>query len=194
MADFKTILTSLAIFFMLSMLLFAQTSCTQPPVATYVSNLPAIKPEGEFFNLRNAVLTNNASEVGVLFADEYFEDKQNLFLQKFELGTQFISEFSFMFQNYMFENKESEQNYKYDEKGNFVLGRGHTVFEGTLMKTVDDSVPVPASMLKIAKNSESTGSIPEKVHIYAIWVADNIGWKIMHMEINEINLEELLVK
>ena len=192
MSETNAIISFFACFLILSMVLFTQFGCTEPHERSYVSTLPAIEPVGEFFNLRSAVLSGNSSEVGLLFSDNLFEDKKNLFLQKYELGSKFVSSFNFLFLNYIFEPVNHEQNFKYDLKGNFQIGRGHTEFEGRLIRDIENSEPVHESIKLLSGNEDNTFVIPSVINIYAIWEADLIGWKILYLEINDYNMFELL--
>ena len=173
-------------------LLFSQYGCTELPERSYVSEYPAIEPVGEFFNLKNAVLASNASEVGTLFSDNLFAGTQNVFLQKYELGSKFVATFNLIFQSYLFELKISEQNIKYDLDGNFMIGRGHTEFQGKLIRDIKQSEPIHETIKKLTGNNDKTFVIPPVINIYAIWEADKIGWKILYLEINGVNMFELL--
>ncbi|MCK5344214.1 MAG: hypothetical protein KAR20_12460, partial [Candidatus Heimdallarchaeota archaeon] len=157
-----------------------------------VSEFPAIEPVGEFFNLKNSVLAGNASEVGTLFSDNLFADSQNVFLQKYELGSKFVKSFDFLFRNYLFVSITSELNFKYDLDGKYQIGRGHTEFQGKLIRDIKDSEPIHESITKLYRIEDKSLVIPSEINIYIIWEADNIGWKILYFEINGINMSELL--
>jgi len=180
------------LFFICSLFLFSQYGCTELPTRSYVSDLPAIEPVGEFFNMKNAVLAGNAAEVGTLFSDSLFAGSQNVFLQKYELGSKFVDSFNFIFRNYLFESMNSKQNFKYDLDGEFMICRGHTEFQGKLIRDIMDIEPVHESIKKLTGIDDKTFIIPSVINIYTIWEADNIGWKILFLEINGINMFELL--
>ncbi|MCD4658411.1 MAG: hypothetical protein K8S87_12825 [Planctomycetes bacterium] len=142
--------------------------------------------------MKNSVLVGNASEVGMLFSDNLFAGTQNIFLQKYELGSKFVKSFDFLFRNYLFVSITSELNFKYDLDGKYQIGRGHTEFQGKLIRDIKKSELVHDSIKKLSGIEDKSLVIPSEIKIYIIWEADNIGWKILYFEINGNNIFDII--
>ncbi len=166
-------------FTLLLAVLISTLDCTRPYKSEPVSILPEIRPQGRFYDFKNAVLNNNPSVIGSMLSSKLFVYTKQDFLKRYELGVILISRMRSDFQYFIYEIESEDNVFEYDIEGELKTGKAFTNFQARRVNRMNPDEFQRKEFLKKLNDPKSPPfEKPEEKKLRIIWILEKNSWQM----------------